>query len=139
MVGRSLSDVFLGLNADMQAVHYGFESLVAALGGEWSKGVEEKKNVRLTQKIISRLARSVCAFRPDSRHPPWRSSILPNLWPRYLQLSDKTLYVYRHLAAGIAGILVNLDLRSEIFSNYVDTSPVIVEMKKAICIDFCPS
>jgi hypothetical protein len=82
--------------------------------GRVVKGVEEKKNVRLTERL-SLLARSVCAFRLDSRHPPWRSSILPNLWPHYLQLSYKTLYVYRRLAAGITGILVNLDLRSEIF------------------------
>lgn len=112
--------------------------------GESGQRCGREKECSAYAEIISRLAWSVCAFVPTLGI---HLGVLPSSQTsgrHYLQLSYKTLYVYRHLAAGIAGILVNLDLRSETFifgvsSNYVDTSPVIVEMKKAICIDFCPS
>jgi hypothetical protein len=106
LVGRSLSDVFLDLNADMQAVRYGFEGLVAA-GGERGQrcGREKYMSGLRTDCLPSRLSPSVLAL----SHPP-------SPLAHGLQLAIRRSMYHRHLTTDITGILVNLDLHSEIFA-----------------------
>jgi hypothetical protein len=91
LVGRSLSDVFLDLNADMQAVRYGFEGLVAAGGERGQRCGREKIYVRLTDRLspVPSLAIRLGVIPSSQPTGPWPPT------------SYKTLYVsstshYRH-------------------------------------------